>query len=144
MAKGKFKGSSIKRNNLIEMYGVQDLLNSIEKANGSVDEAVKKAVNNSLELVGYNMQLFIMQHRRTGDTQGSYTLIPASVDSKDGRIVAFTGYEVDSGGLPAIFLDVGTPKQKPNFFRYYAIENNRAEIEKIQRETLNEILKGLK
>ena len=42
MAK-KFRGSSVKRGNLIEMYGVSELLKSIEKAGGKVDEAVKKS-----------------------------------------------------------------------------------------------------
>lgn len=138
----KFKGSSIKRGNIVEMYGVSDLLKKIEAAGGKVDEAVKKAVDNSLEQVGMKMQLFMLGHKESGDTYNSYEQIMASI--KGNKVEAMVGYNVENGGLPAIFLDVGTPKQKPYFFRYYAVENSRKQIEEIQRATLNEILEDLK
>ena len=143
MAKSrKFKGSSVKRGNLVEVYGVSDLLKKIEAAGGKVDEAVKKAADASLQIVGADMQGFMSSHRDTGDTYDSYEQIPAV--AKGNKIEANVGYNVKKGGLPAIFLDVGTPKQKPYFYRYYAVENNRKQIEEIQRATLNEILEGLK
>lgn len=141
MAK-KYRGSSIKSGNIVEMYGVSDLLNKIEAAGGKVDEAVKKAVNASLAQVGMKMQLFMLGHKESGDTYSSYEQIMASI--KDNKVEAMVGYNIKNGGLPAIFLDVGTPKQKPYFFRYYAVENSRKQIEEIQRATLNEILEDLK
>lgn len=141
MAK-KYRGSSIKRGNIVEMYGVSELLKKIEAAGGKVDEAVKKAVDASLEFVGMKMQLFMIGHKDSGGTYNSYEQIMASI--KDNKVEAMVGYNVKNGGLPAIFLDVGTPKQKPYFFRYYAVENSRKQIEEIQRATLNEILEGLK
>ena len=141
MAK-KFRGSSVKRGNLIEMYGVSELLKKIESANGNVDNAVKRAVDKSLEIVGSDMQNFMAGHKQTGDTMESYEQVPAK-EGKNGLIEATAGYNAKKGGLPAIFLDVGTPKMKPYFYRYYAVENNRKRIEDIQRETLNDILKEL-
>lgn len=141
MAK-KYRGSSLKGKNIVEMYGVSDLLKKIEAAGGRVDEAVKKAVDNSLEQVGMKMQLFMLGHKESGETYSSYEQIMASI--KGDKVEAMVGYNVKNGGLPAIFLDVGTPKQKPYFFRYYAVENSRKQIEEIQRATLNEILEGLK
>lgn len=150
MAK-KGRGSSVK--NGIEMYGVSDLLKKIEAAGGNVHAAVQKAVDRSLEQVGMKMQLFMLEHKDSGDTYQSFELIPATPGSvkvgketynvKDG-ITGLVGYNSKKGGLPAIFLDVGTPKLKPYFFRYYAIENSRKDLEKIQRDTLNEILEDLK
>lgn len=143
MAKSrKFKGSSVKRGNLIEMYGVSELLKNIEAAGGKVDEAVKQAVDKSLEIVGTDMQNFMSGHRVSGDTYASYEQKAAVAEGN--LVQASAGYDVKKGGLPAIFLDVGTPKQKPYFYRYYAVENNRKRIEEIQRETLNKILEGLK
>lgn len=141
MAK-KYRGSSVKNKAWIEMYGMSELLKKIEQAEGKVDEAVKKAVDNSLEYVGMKMQLFMMGHRLTGETYSSYEQVKAQI--KKGKVEAIAGYNVDNGGLPAIFLDVGTPTQKPYFFRYYAIENSSKEIAEIQRNTLEEIFEGLK
>lgn len=138
----KYRGSSVKRKNLIEMYGVSELLKSIEKAGGSVEEAVKKSVDKSLEIVGSDMQGFMIKHKQTGETMSSYEQIMASI--KGNSVVAMVGYDIKNGGLPAIFLDVGTPKQKPYFYRYYAVQNNTKKIEEIQRATLNEILGDLK
>lgn len=143
MAKrGKYRGSSVKRGNLIEMYGVSELLKNIEKAGGKVDAAVQKAVDASLKIVGDDMQAFMSGHKNTGETMESYEQTPAKSDGS--TVTGNAGYNVKKGGLPAIFLDVGTPKIKPSFFRYYAVENNRKQIEEIQRATLNEILEGLK
>lgn len=143
MAKGrKFKGSSVKRENLIEIVGVKELILSIEEAGGKVEEALMKAADRSLEIVGADMQDFMSRHKDTGDTMASFEQIPAKVVGN--KVVANAGYNVKKGGLPAIFLDVGTPKQKPYFYRYYAVENNRKKIEEVQREALEEILGGLK
>lgn len=143
MAKrNKYRGSSIKRGNIIEMYGASELLKNIEEAGGKVDEAVAKAVDKSLEIVGADMQRFMAQHKLTGETMGSFTVTDVKIEN--GVVTALVGYDAKNGGLPAIFLDVGTPKMKPHFFRYYAVENNRGKIEEIQKETLNEILRGLK
>ena len=120
MAK-KYKGSSIKRGNLVEITGMSELLKKIEKAGGNVNQACAKAVDNCLELVGLHMQLFMAQHKLTGETYDSYEQIMASI--KDNKVEAMVGYNIEKGGLPAIFLDVGTPKQKPYFFRYYAVEH---------------------
>lgn len=138
--KRKGRGTSLK--NGIELYGVSELLKKIEAAGGNVDEACKKAVDASLEIVGADMQKFMQGHRRTGDTIGSYEQIPATI--KDGKIEAVVGYDAKNGGLPAIFLDVGTPKIKPSFFRYYAVNNNAAKLKEAQHAALNEIFGGLK
>ena len=137
--KNKYRGSSLKGG--IELFGVSEMLKKIEAAGGKVDEACKKAVDASLKIVGDDMQNFMSGHKRTGDTMSSFEQIPATV--KDGKVEAVVGYDAKKDGLPAIFLDVGTPKQKPYFFRYYAVNNNSARLREVQHAALNEILGGL-
>lgn len=167
MAKSrKFKGSSLKRGNMLELYGVSELLKKIEAAGGKVDEACKKAADDSMKIVGDHAQNFMKQHKVTGETIGSFEQTPAKVTGK-GKITASVGYNIDDGGLTAIFLDVGapnrkttvghragkgsagTPKQNPQkglFWRYYAV-NDSTQVKKIQeaqQTALNEILGELK
>lgn len=138
--KGKRRGTSLKSG--FELYGASELLKKIEAAGGNVDEACKRAVDASLKIVGDDMQNFMSGHRLTGDTMASFEQVPATVNG--GKVEAVVGYDAKNGGLPAIFLDVGTPKQKPYFFRYYAVNNNTARLKEVQHAALNEILEGLK
>lgn len=142
------RGTSLKSG--IELYGVKELLKQIEDAGGKVDDACQKAANVTMKIVGEHSQAFMAKHKVTGDTYRSFELRPAQV--KKGKIVAGVGYNIDNGGLPAIFLDVGatgTPKkppQKGHYWRYYAV-NDSGQIKKIkeaQHEAINEILGGLK
>lgn len=141
MANKKYRGSSIKRGNLVEMYGFSEILKKIEAAGGNVNDACAKAVDDSLKIVGEDMQRFISQHKESGGTYDSFEQVTANV--KNDKVEAVVGYNVEKGGLPAVFLDVGTPKQKPYFFRYYAVENNSAKIKAAQQAALDEILRGL-
>lgn len=148
----KFKGSSFKNGKMFSMNGVAELLKKIEKAQGSVDGAVKKATDESLAIIGNEAQRLMRPlspgKGGTGDTYRSFEQQPAEMNGK--FVQASVGYNVDEGGLPAIFLDVGitgTPKRKPikgRFWRYYAVENTRNQVKEAQKKALNEILGDLK
>ena len=150
---------------MVEMYGVSELLKKIEAAGGRVDKACIKAANDTVKIIGKHSQEFMQKHRVSSETIGSFEEIPAKVEG--GKITAGVGYNIDNGGLPAIFLDVGaptrkttvghragkgstgTPKQNPQkgyFWRYYAVNDSGQihRIEQAQQNALNEILKGLK
>ena len=148
----KFKGTSYKRNGMVSIHGVSDHLKKIEKAQGRVDEAVMKSTDASLAVIGKEAQNLMSRlspgKSGTGDTYRSFEQRPAEMNGK--FVQASVGYNVDNGGLPAIFLDVGwtgTPKRKPkkgHFWRYYAVENTRSQVAEAQKKALNEILEGLK
>ncbi len=126
----------------IEMYGVGDLLKKIEKAGGDVEKAITKAVEKSVELPKRDMLNFMAKHHKTGHTEESFTVYP--IEWKDGVGTVRLGFSVRKGGLPAIFLNYGTPTIQPSFFIQEAIDNNIDEIHQIHRNTLEEILEALK
>ena len=163
----KFKGTSYKQGSMVSYHGVAELLQKIEKAQGRVDEAVKKATDVSLKVIGNEAQRLMRPlspgKAGTGETYKSFEQRPAEMNGK--FVQASVGYDVDEGGLPAIFLDVGvrgtpkktpkggaagTPKKKPDkrqeghFWRYYAVENTRKQVGEAQKQALNEILGDLK
>lgn len=152
----KYKGSSLKTGNAFVMYGTSEMLKAIERAGGNVDNACMKLANETMKIVGEHSQAFMAKHKLTGETMSAYEQTPATI--KGGKVVANVGYNIDKGGLPAIFLDVGTPKREPkgggkatqkqkgHFWRYKAV-NDSGQVEKIkaaQQRALNEILEGLK
>ena len=137
----KVKGSSYKNNTMIEITGVSELLKKIEKAKGDAVPAVAEMAKKSLEVIGENTNQFMKGHKLTGDTLGSYDM-HARIEGD--TVKGVVGYDVKKGGLPAIFLDVGTPTQKGYFWKYYAVENTRKQVEQIQQETLKKILEGLR
>ncbi len=137
----KRKGSFSKKGNFIEFYGSAELLNKIEDAAGNVNKAVEKALVKSAELPKKDMLDFIRQHKDTGTTEASF--VDNEVKWDGDRLTLKTGFDIKKGGLPALFLDIGTPKIKPSFFVYYAVEKNVNKIKQIQQETLQEILKEL-
>lgn len=148
----KFKGSSFKQGSMISVNGVSALLQKIEKAQGRVDTAVMKATDASLKVIGDEAQRLMRPlspgQAGTGDTYRSYEQQPAEMNGK--FVQASVGYNVDKGGLPSIFLDVGwtgTPKREPkkgHFWRYYAVENTRKQVTEAQKGALKEILGDLK
>ena len=137
----KVKGSSYKNNTMLEITGVSELLKKIEKAKGDAVPAVAEMAKKSLGVIGENANQFMKGHKLTGDTLGSYDM-HARIEGD--MVKGVVGYDVKKGGLPAIFLDVGTPTQKGYFWKYYAVENTRKQVEQIQQETLKKILEDLR
>lgn len=170
---GKYK-SSLKRKDVFFMdFDAQRLANAIEKAGGNIKPAIERAARRSLPIIQKEFQTFAEQHRRTGRMAESL-IDPSQttfvwgknakkrfVGTTTSGVQGFTGgsvktvgeedclyfeygFDAKDGGLPALFLDIGTPKIKPTFFIYYAVENNLKRIHDIQREELTKILEELK
>ena len=168
----KYK-TSLKRANAFHLdSGAQKLLKKLDDAGKNVKPALEAAARKSLPLVQKDFKAFAEEHKRTGDmaeslidpsqvkfvwgkdakkrfvgqtTSGVKGFTGGRVEIVDEEDVLFFEYGFDpkKGVLPALFLDVGTPTIQPSFFIYYAVENNLAQIHKIQNEELTKILKGL-
>lgn len=126
----------------LDFFGFEEILQKISDAEGNVVDAVVKAAKASAKPIEADLLKFIRSHRLTGDTEDSFTNIH---DMKKGYgIISYKlGFDKNNGGLPALFLDIGTPTIKPSFFVYYAFRNNVDRVKAEQEEALKEALREL-
>lgn len=183
MAK-KYK-SSIKRNNAFFLdFDAQKLANAIEKAGGNIKPAIERAARKSLPIVQREFQAFAEQHKRSGEMANSlvdpsqtnfiwgknakkrfvatttkgvkgFTGGSVQVVSEDDCLYFEYGFDIERGGIKALWLDVGTPKRPPTkkgkntgkvkgtYFIFYAVERNLSKIHAIQKAELMKILEDL-
>lgn len=124
----------------IDFYGTSELLQKLEKAGGNVEKAIVNALKKSAEKPKAEMLEYIRQHKLSGATEESFT---EEIKSEGDKIYMKVGFDIKKGGLPAVFLNYGTPRIAPSFFVDNAIENNIDEIKRVQLEALNNAFKEL-
>lgn len=108
----------------LDMYGVSDMVNKMDRALGGVEEPLARAYKAGMAYPESVMEDWMaVQHRRTGRTASSFR-DGRLVWQKDGTGVYEYGFKKDEGGLPALFLEYGTPRIKPEFVMWYAIHDN--------------------
>lgn len=143
--------------------------------------AFERAVERITQVVGKDFVVFMEQHKFTGLTQSSltpqpnlywgdttfyklvgqtskgkkgFTGVKKKVDKTENILFLEYGFQLDTGGLPSIFLDVGRPgvkykngtvskEMKPSFFIYYAVEKNIRKFNEIFKEEVMKELGGL-
>lgn len=143
--------------------------------------AFERAVNRVIPLVENEFRSFMASHTLTSNTIDSlmnepnlywgdttyYKSVGTTTKGKKGfsghetkasktENILFVeyGFQIDKGGLPAIFLDIGRPgirykngtvskEMKPSFFIHYAVERNIGTFNKIFREEVMKELGGL-
>lgn len=141
----KAKGGNIK----LEWFGFQEMLDKIEEAEKSVDDAIEKAIKKSAEPIIKDMKEFMEAHSpgganaspwATGDTLKSWD---EKLTKKDGVITYEFGFNIKKGGLPAIFLNYGGFYTKPYLFIEKALDSHIDDVKRLQEEALQEILKEL-
>lgn len=126
----------------LNYLGSTELLKQIEAAGGSVEDAVIAAIRKSAEKPSEEMQSFIRKHKRTGQTERSWT---EEIKNRDGIITGEFGFSIKKGGLPALFWNVGTPRKAPaaTYFIDNALENNIDEIIEAQNTAIREVFSAL-
>ena len=108
----------------LTINGQQDILKDIEKMGGSIPEVIIKAVEKSGDIATEEYKRVIEKHRYSGLTEETIVKNPKAINDGQ-KITLNTGFDIAEGGLASIFLDRGTPAQRPvNFIR--KIKNNKA------------------
>lgn len=178
--------TSLKRKDVFFMdFDAQKLVNAIEKAGGDIKPAIERAARRSLPIIQKEFQSFAEQHKRSGEMANSladpsqvkfiwgknakkrfvgtttagvkgFTGGKVKVVSEEDCLFFEYGFDVATGGIKALWLDIGTPKRPPTkkgyergkvdgtFFIYKSVERNLSKIHSIQKEELTKILEGLK
>lgn len=101
----------------ITLEDQDDLLHEIERLGGNIESAIIDAVELSGRNATNRFKKVIEDHKISGITEEALVLDPKA-DYEGKKIVLYTGFDLDRGGAPALWLDRGTPTQKPlNYVR---------------------------
>lgn len=139
--KGTFSGNG---RVALNFYGMEELVQKIVDAGGKVEPALVRAIKASSKPIANDLQGYMRKHRRSGATIESFTNIQELTGlGHSGYITYKLGFDIKKDGLPALFLDIGTPKITPSFFVYYAFENNADAVIREQENALKEVLEEL-
>ena len=103
MAKGKTK---------ITLYNQEALLKSIETLGGNVQEAIIEAIELSGKNATTRFKEVAEEHEFSGATLHSLVENPKAQVTGN-KIILDIGFDINKGGVAAIWLDRGTPKQDP-------------------------------
>lgn len=136
--------TSLGKHSVLELKGFDALTKKLDKSEKEIKSAIEEALIKSSKYPKKDMMDFIKKHHDTGLTEDSF--VDATVYWKGTICKGDMGFSIDRGGIAALMLDIGTPKIKPKFFIYYAVNNNRQLIREEQQKALEKILEegGLK
>lgn len=145
----------------IKYFGGDEIIQKLDKLGANVEEALTTALLKSAEPVKKELLDYMLNDTHTikkkdGTTEmktghnvswDTYKTFVSEVKEQDNKMYCYVGFnlrkEDGKPGLPALFLNYGTPNQDPSFFIDKAIDNNIDKIKKIQQETLEKIAKDL-
>ena len=123
----------------LDLSGFTGMLERIQKAGGDIDKAAEKALSESAKPFYDDLKDGIRKHHKMGFTEASL-LDPNGATWDGNRITLKVGFDMSKGGVPALFIEYGTPKQAPEPFIQPAITKNKSKAKKIQQRILGEIL----
>lgn len=126
----------------LDLIGFSTMLEGIQKAGGNIERAVETALTESAKPFETELKAGIAKHHRTGLTEKSL-LASNNVQWDGNRATLNVGFDIAKGGLPALFIEYGTPRMPADPFIQPAIQRNQSKAKKIQQQVLNEILEGI-
>lgn len=136
---------------ILQMKGFDDLLEQIQKAGGSVNQAVESCVRQSAQIM--QKELKAEMQAAGVDSDLINKMPPPQITVKNNYVRAEVGYKKGdydpnnpSDGYKVVFLNYGTPRRakhgkvKARGFIQRAKKKARPQIKQAQQETLKKIL----
>lgn len=124
------------RNKLrLEFKGFEEYAARLDELGGDLKATTEKALKASHDLVTPKIKAAMTKHNKSGDT--SRAILDKSPVVWDGAVASIdVGFDIQSGGMPSIFLMYGTPRVKPDRDLYNAIYGNKTkkDIKELQQE----------
>lgn len=131
------------KSGMMQFYGFEELAKKLDGISESdIKKIIEDCLQKSSEPIKNDMLEFMKAHHDTGQTEESF--ITTDLVWEGNVCKGNVGFDIDKGGIASIFLDVGTPKQKPYYFIYYAVNNNMDKVKKIQSQALKDILEKVR
>ena len=138
----------------LKLEGFEDMLTKIQKAGGTIDSAAQKCLKKSADIM--HDELKKQMQVANVDSELINSLPPPEVEATANRHTARIGYKKGdydprnpSDGYKVVFLNYGTPRRSQHGkvaargFIQKAKKQAGMKIKKEQKETLDEILRGL-
>lgn len=132
--------TSLGKHSAVEFYGFDELIKKLDRSEKEIKRAIEESMRRSSVYPKNDMIKYIQAHHFTGLTEEAFDDLEIVWNGNvcKGNI----GFNIEKGGIAALMLDIGTPKIKPSFFIYYAVNNNIKKMHDEQSKALEEILGG--
>lgn len=131
----------------VDYFGSDEIIQKLDRAGADVNKLLADALMKSVEKPYREMQSFIENHRKTPAPNSTADTLTKEIKDDGDKIYLYVGFNLNDSdgkpGLPALFLNYGTPTQGATHFIDNAIENNIDEIKRVQVETLKKALSDL-
>lgn len=123
----------------LDFSDLESFLNEFPKLEEKTEEMVENGLKKVFTLVTTQLEPTIASHHKTGKTEST---LKKDNKVKWDRNLAYidTGFDLDAGGYPSIFLMHGTPTIKPDKKMYNAVygAKTRKTIQQILQESVIE------
>lgn len=128
--------------NVFSVYGLGKMIQRIEDTLGEFQEPLTRAFKRAVQPTLRDVESFMAEHHRTGKTMENFKAGDTEWTSPDIMEYVF-GFDTSNknGGLPALFLEYGTPTQPAHFFMYYAVRNHQHQVNGLVEAEFQDILK---
>ena len=147
----RMRGTFSNQGGGISLWGVDELIAKLDALGGNIADAAEEALTRTAEIIESDMRHFMEPHTRTGPGPHTIDALGTVIKRTGTSISGATGFKMrnvpGSGdipvGLPALFLDIGTPHIKPTYFVYYAYKNNVDKIAQVQKDVFRRYISDI-